>query len=639
MTDFTFSDTATETATGTESTSIDSGSSEQQSATDYESESEPESNDASALVDYDYTLHDNVVEDLVMYSRSAQALNEPQFVLSTLGYLTGFFEKPSHFVCGVIIGTSSSGKTHLQHQVEKLFPDNWMYQTTTGSDKSLIYDDEWDDPEKMVASLDELNKPSEELIEILKSLHGDDEEFNYKVTAGNAHDGADRGVDNITRSAMPYWFLYAQFEPDFELWNRLVKIPVHEGAAKNKAVMKLQFDHHNIEFSDSEYTYDFEFSDGKKAIQDHIKNLPRDSWVKLPAGEDQFGGFDVAEMVESIFDVQRSETNRVAAMVANLIRASALLNHLNREKTEIHIPNTGKKEVIVAEPEDVANILACREILLASTHELDRKKQGICSAIDATGGTQKMSTIPQIIEYLRQGDAPIVSRTQVENNLAQLREHYLVELHEGAAEDGKNMYKFLGWHNVGGIRVDEEFEKRFEGLNNPITNEEFLDSVRRLNEDVMPGAADFTGESSVKSGSGDGQMKLAGGGSDIDLEVHEESVRAAMEEAVDGEVLKDMDKSETSLYAMCGVTDLDHSVSDADPSDIEGTVFDPNHGVWNRPDVNDSWVQNKEDAFNAVDESMTALHKKGVLRTKVLESDDTGAPVSMEVEVLSKEEL
>ena len=638
-TDFSFKDQAESTASEPDEGQESLESFEDEAVERTETPDTPDvSGGGQDSLDYDYTLHENVAEDLVMYSRSVQALNEAQFLLTTLGYVTGRFENPSHYVCGVIIGTSSSGKTHLQKQVEKLFPEGWLYQTTSGSDKSIIYDDEWDDPDKCIASMDELNKPGEELIEILKSLHGDDEEFNYKVTSGTAQEGAARGVDEITRTAMPYWFLYAQFEPDFELWNRLLKVPVHEGKAKNEAVLRLQFDHHNIEFSDSDYTYDFEFSDGRKALQDHIRNLPDDVWVKLPAGEDEFGGFDVAATVESIFDTQRSETNRVAAMIANLIRASALLNHENREWRDIHIPNEGVKEVIVAEPEDVANVLACRDVLLASTHELDRKKQAICSAIDAKGGTQKMATIPQIIEYLRQGDAPIVSRTQVENNLQQLREHYLVELHEGAAEDGKNMYKFLGWHNIGGIRVDEEFEERFEGTKNPITGEEFLESVRRINEDVMPGAADFSDESSVQSGSSGGQMQL-GGGPDIDLEPHEEAVRAAMEEAVDGVTIENMDESEPSLYAMCGVKDLDHRKPDPIPGDVEDTVFDPDNGIWNRPDVADNWVTNEKEAFDAVDETMTNLHKKGVLRTDVIESDDAGRPVKMKISVKSEDEI
>lgn len=578
--------------------------------------------------DYDYDLHENVCIDLVNYSRSCIALNEAQFVAVTLGYISGLMEDPGHYISGVIIGTSSSGKTHLQDQVEELFPDKWLYQTTTGSEKSIIYDDEWDDPEKCIASLDELNKPSDELIEVLKSLHGDDEEFNYKVTAGNAHQGANRGVDSIQREAMPYWFLYAQYNPEFELWNRLLKVPVHEGRAKNKAVSKLQADHHNIEFEGSDYTYDYEFSEGKQAIQHHIKTLPQNAWVKLPAGEDEYDGFDVHATMADIFDFGRSEVNRVSAMVFNLVRASALLNHQNRTQKEIHVPNEGIKSAIIAEPEDVANVLALRDVLLASTHELDRKKKAICSAIDAKGGGNNMATIPDIMEHIRRGNAPIISRTQVEHNLKQLREHYLVEKFEGASEEGLNMYKFQGWHKVAKISIDDEFEETFAGLTNPITGDDFVESIAEQNQELMPSASDFMDQPGVSSNAQAtgkaGQATLGGASAGVELEPHEEAVYEAMADAVDGATVENMDEHDPSLYELCGVLELgDTSMN----PDIEDTVFDPSHPAWNHRGVNSEWVTDADEAFDAVDEVVTELHKKGVFEMEVHDTDDMGQPV------------
>ncbi len=42
----------------------------------------------------DYELSENVVEDLVEYTRSRTIKNEEQFVLTTLAHLTGFMEMP-----------------------------------------------------------------------------------------------------------------------------------------------------------------------------------------------------------------------------------------------------------------------------------------------------------------------------------------------------------------------------------------------------------------------------------------------------------------------------------------------------------------------------------------------------------------
>jgi hypothetical protein len=180
-------------------------------------------------------------------------------------------ENSSHYISGVLIGTAGSGKTHLQHQIEDLFDDSELYQATSGSDTSIIYDDTWENA--LIASLDELQKPSDQIIEILKSLHGDDEEFTYKVTGDGQ--GADRDVDEINRSAIPYWFLYAQYEPDFEMWDRLLKIPVHESKEKNEGVLATKWDHAMVSFAQSEYNYMFEFEDGYRALEHHISQIHR----------------------------------------------------------------------------------------------------------------------------------------------------------------------------------------------------------------------------------------------------------------------------------------------------------------------------------------------------------------------------
>jgi hypothetical protein len=581
-----------------------------------------------------YELSDNVALDIVEYSRSCIAKNEAQSLLCSYGYLSGLMESPQHFVSGVLIGTSSSGKTHLQDKIEKLFPLEWLWQATAGSDQAITYDDEWE--EAFIASMDELNKPSETLIEILKSLHGDDEEFRRKVTT----DWREGEVKEIVRSAKPYWFLYAQFDPDFELWNRLLKIPVHESKAKNEAVIRLQGDHHNIEFSNSDYMYDFEFTDGLKALQDHIRNAPKNSWVKLPAGEEKYNGFDVAGICRPIFDAGRSESNRVSAMVFNEIRGSALMNHKNRMEEQIQVPNEGMKDAIIAEPQDVANILSCRDVLMATTHEIDRKKMAICTAIDAKGGTQNKATIPDIIEYLRQGNAPIVNRTQVENNLKQLRENYLIEKYEKSSESGMNEYEFLGWKKFGVVEVDDEFRRHFSGCVNPITGQDFIEYMKEENEDLLPGASDFMGETDVQSSSSQGQSKLGGANKETEVERHEEAVRQALHETVDGVTVTDMDEGEPSLYAVCGATDIDHMTGDETPSEeqLEGTIFDPEIEAWNHAELNPDYVRTYSDAYNAVDDTMTELHRKGVLKTKVHETSN-GEPVEMTFHISDESEV
>jgi hypothetical protein len=40
-------------------------------------------------------------------------------------------------------------------------------------------------------------------------------------------------------------------EPDFEMWDRLVKVPVHESKPKNEGVLRTQWDHQFISFDGS----------------------------------------------------------------------------------------------------------------------------------------------------------------------------------------------------------------------------------------------------------------------------------------------------------------------------------------------------------------------------------------------------
>jgi len=88
---------------------------------------------------YDYSMHDNCAVDIVQYGRSTIVKNEEQFLLTALSYLSGFMDSPSHYISGVLIGTAGSGKTHLQHQLEDLFPDDYLYQATSERQRHVDY--------------------------------------------------------------------------------------------------------------------------------------------------------------------------------------------------------------------------------------------------------------------------------------------------------------------------------------------------------------------------------------------------------------------------------------------------------------------------------------------------------------------
>jgi DNA-binding PadR family transcriptional regulator len=598
-------------------------------------------------LDYDYELCENVAKDLIKYTRSRTVKNEQQFFLTTLGYISGYFESPKHFISGVLIATAGAGKSHVQNTVAELIDDDIMYEATTGSEKSIIYDDSWN--ESMVANLDELQKPSEDIIEILKSLHGgEDEEFRYKVTGGG--EGADRETDEIVKKAIPYWFLYAQYEPDFEMWDRLLKVPIHESSEKNDGVARTHWGHSHINFGDDEKSYMYDFDEGTKALKDHIREMPRNAWVEIPAGEEEYGGHDFYGNIKTIFDIDRSETNRVSKMVANLVRASALVNHKSREKRKIQVENDGVKEAIIADPQDLANIMSCREVLMATTHQLDRKRRGICLAIEEVGGTQNAAPIKHpddrpgapksIMGYLRETNASFIKKSQIIQMLADLEDNGMVEKLEGAGEGGRNLYKFTSWQNLGKFEIDEEFKELFHGTVDPFENSPFIETAREINDDLTPSASDFMSEEEVSSGGSsvdeDGQATLTGDVEDdtvsIDLAPHEEMVYEMLEENLDGEKLTNLDEHDPSTRELLGLVEMGEP---DDSVEVDDTILDPAHPVWSHGP--EDWVDSTQAAERNIEKALRNLTKEGVFRTSTTKSRG-GKPLEMRVTVEDIEE-
>lgn len=592
-------------------------------------------------LDYDYALSDNVVEDLVDYTRSRTVKNEQQFVLTLLGYISGHMENPKHYISGVLIGTAGCGKSHVQNTVAELIPDDIMYNVTTGSTKAIIYDREnWN--RAMIANMDELNKPDDEVIEILKSVHGgEDEEFVYKVTGGG--EGADRETDGITLQAVPYWFLYAQYEPDFEMWDRLLKVPIHESAEKNEGVARTHWGHSMVQFADSDKNYMYDFDDGTAALKDHIRELPRDATVAFPTEIGEEYGTSFYEAVRDIFDIDRSETNRVSKMVANLVRASALLNHKNRDKRKLKVKNKGVREAIIAEPQDLANIMACRDVLMATTHQLDRKRRAICLAINEVGGSQKAAPIKHpddkdsepksIMGYLRATNASFVKKSQIIQMLADLEENGLIEKLEGAGEGGRNLYKFTSWQNLGKFQIDDGFKELFDGTDDPFESRSFVDTARSINDNLTPKASDFMSNNEVTSGgeSKEAQATLTGdtGGSDIDYDLSdaEHHVYEALKATVDGVTIDGLDEHDPTPAELVGAVPLGETEEE---HDLDGTLLDPDHIAWSSGP--DEWVESRQDVERELEKIMRNLTHEGIFKTSTTENRG-GDPIAMQVTV------
>lgn len=583
-----------------------------------------------------YEISDNVAVDLVKYIRSNTVKNEQQFLLATFGYTTGYLESKKHNCSGVLIGTSSSGKSHVQARIEDIFPEEDLYMATAGSDKSLIYDNEWN--ECYAASMDELQKVSDEITEFLKAVHGDDDSFVYKLTAGSSDEGADRGVDTIERKSMPYWFLYAQWNSDFEMWNRLMKLHVYESETKNRAVGATKFDHEGLQLGDG-IDYIYEFEEGKQALQDHIVEMRESApkWVFIPNGLEPFD-WDVWPVMEPIFNHKRSESNRVYGMVASLIRSSALWNWKNREIQTVHVPNVGSKEVIIAEAQDVANVLSCRDALLATTHELDSRKKEVLVAIETKGGALNECTLDDIREYLVESDASLVKRSELELILEDLVDNYLVYRHEKATEDNKDLYEFLGWMQLDVPNV-ELHEEVFKGCTNPVTGEDFLTWHKKTKKTIQTNASelmvDTADEVTLNAG---GQRTLTGGSSDagVKLDEHEEAVRAHVEQALNGKTISGLD--DIPIEKFLGLVPLDASADEVGTLDTTGTILDPEHEIWYQPSRPENWVDSETDARVEIERAVRKLISERIITTPEKEMEK-GQVVSATISVLGARDI
>jgi len=275
----------------------------------------------------------------------------------------------------------------------------------------------------------------------------------------------------------------------------------------------------------------------------------------------------------------------------------------------------------------------CREVLLATTHQLDRKRKAICVAIEQAGGTQKAAEIHKIQDYLRKTNESFVKRSQIEAMLGDLQDNYLVEKLERAGENGRHKYQFQGWHALGKFEINDEFKELFEDCHDPFSGNDFIDTAREINDGLTPKASDFMSEEDVEisSDSGQSQQTLTDSPDDtvdVDLSEHEDEVRRLLQDNLDGETVENLDEREPTIKQLCGVVPLD--AENDDEYSIEGTLFDPEHEVWKRGP--DGWVETPNNAEEKIDKAMRRLVKEGVMKTSTTKSRG-GQPLAMRVTV------
>jgi len=581
--------------------------------------------------DNDYELHENVAVDLVRYVRSNTVRNEEQFLLLALSYVSGFSEDPDDFISSVTIGTSSGGKTHLKDRVDRLFVNCDVMDASSGSDKVLVYSDDWDEAD--IISMGELQQPSEEMREFMKRAHGGDSEVVIRSTRGNPHDGFHEEV--IRKDAKSYHFTYAQMDADFEFWNRLLKIPVHESESKNRAVGRMAFGHEDIGLG-GDVEYGFGFDAGTERLQAHMLDVKRNApgHVLFPEQVDG-AGWDAWSVVKPIFRHARSESNRIYKMVRNLIKASARLNYQHRETSRFERAETGDEggrevqtvRATVAEAQDVANVLRCLNALRATTHEIGPRKRAVVEAIKArSDGDGVVDGLEPIVEFMEDSDASQVTRSQLDAILDDLEENYLIG-RDGDAIRARN------WDQLGEPNVDG-FADHFSDSTDPMTGDPFVPSWQDYRAEMMTTGAELLDTPEVDSESADLDTV---GAADLARELQEMLELADWEATVAGLVADTLDgqrvdgMGDLPVEGFIGVTDP----TDPDVSGVEtdGTLLDPEHDNWQRPDKPDEWANTPTKVRRLVQDTISTLVQEDALSIDQVHERQRGRPVDVTLTV------
>lgn len=622
-----------------------------------------------------YSVADNFAENLIDAIRSDMVANESQYLLINLGYASGLFENPSNYISMKVEGSSGDGKSELKGNVDARWPNHWLFKTTQTSDKGLIDSPRWN--QRYVAALDEMNKLPANTLEFLKSSDGDDADedgygFTYTRNVDEGDDG--RGENVIKKQSMPFIFLFADensMSMDWELATRVMEIKVESDADTNEAVGAAMFDHEKVEVESKDHDYIYNFEEGKNAIDNHIANIPRPNLATMEVGDDTITrkyarpvvipyddekfGWDAWRVVKPIFDFKQADSKRAANTVANLIRSSALLNYHNREIIEI-----GNKEHYLAEPQDVANVLACRKTLLGMTHDLDEKKFAVIEALtdehNGVGGTGPSgglaAPLQDIHEYIEDyANVSSLSESHLRTMLRSMADRFILNEWENEGENGAHLYEFHGGSTFGHPNLDE-YPNLFDGVTDPIRDQPIHETVEQMKDELnavssddlldtdsgsLMGGSTDSSDTSTTDDTGDdseGDLSSFGAGTDdtdaIELSEVEAAVHEQLRETIDDYRITTDDGTEPTagirVAHMVGASPVEYYNDDESSlryvraerpyqdGDKAGTILDPNTPLWG--DVSEGQVQSQVEA------AIASLREKEVF--EIHDEDEDG---------------
>ncbi len=574
---------------------------------------------------------EEITRKIIKYSRGNVIANEEQFLLQVLVYTTGWLKEDSKYTNSVLIGTSAGGKTHLNKNVNDLYKkidpieprddgkQHIMYISTTGSAKSFIYDDDWN--RSIFAPLDEWNQLDDKLKEFMKKVTGEDGGYEYKVTKENSGED-NRNAKTIFKKPMPFSFQYAQFSMDNEMWTRLFKNYIEESESIHRAIGRRQMDHKNIEIESSEYNYIYDTDQLKDTLQEHIKHIPMGVSVKIPEW--------VWWSTREIFDHARSEVNRIYGMITNMVRSSALINYHDRPTTQ----KEGETK-IVAKPQDVANVLSCRETLIGTTHEIEPRKWRLVKIIQklSNQSVKNGATLDEIQQYIEEGDKIDMSRLkkdQLKQLLKELDQNFIIRIRNNFTEDNETLYQFRSVSSVGVPRLEGlmsfEYnqEEPFIGVRDPhnpykycidpIHDREFTKTVEEFKQFLVGNnyMSEIMGDKDTEQNNAQESLTETNKTTDEKIieDVIEKEIIEHIEENTEGQIFKGDKHEEEHLL---GVLDKNQDITEIDESELDGSIFDYRDPLWYHPTLPDGIADTNKQAKQNIVKRIEILREKGII--------------------------
>ncbi len=636
-------------------------------------------------------LSDNVVEDVIEYVRGQIVGHEEEALLMYLGTLSGYGYHDSFHINTIGQGPPGSGKSLTKNTINDLLPSQDTYTKTDASSNAILDSREWD--LSLVAVLDEYDKIDRNIIEVLKSSNDEDGGYSKDRNVEDQDAAGGYSPVEVGADAIPWVVLYAPSSKkggiNDELADRALKLYFSNDKHTRRGIGRKEFGHDDIQIQTDEYEYDYIYDTHKlgAALRQHIRQFAVEGIMEeTEDGEEYLASRSgdtlvwvppwVWYTVEPIFNIDEDYTNRVYGIVNNLIKASALLNHENRNRkiTDVYVdPDSEEqeeREAVVVAPQDVANVLSCLPSLLSTTHQLTPLKRHILDAVDETEPMTDSdgTTVTKVQEYLEENDIPHPTRQTLKGRMDELAEEYYLIRHDSVAGPkgqadsyAKASQGALQTPRVNSLqshadRDDVELASEacveidpadpFDRCHDPIRDQDFVETVTQFDAQFSGGSVEDDDPLTAAMGPSADESEYASSGtpsSDSNpkgSEGEDGASQASLSESTDGEISDtvdytiDTDESPSNptqqfvleqLREERGNTYAKHHeviqkmgvvADDENPSqvDLSGTVADPDHELWqDRADLTDDRVISEEDALRELEQAYANLKQQGLV--------------------------